>query len=402
MQKYKYEAVDINKKKFKGLFLAENENDLRVQLARESLYLVKCKSISDKSPSVFLAVSSRVKISEITTFCRQFAIMINAGISILNCMDTLKNQSYSALFRKVLNAVYEDIKSGELLSDALKKHKKVFPEFFVSMCYVGEMSGKLDEILNRLAAYYENDNAIRRKAKSAMIYPALLLVLTLGVLVLMLTVVVPMFQDALLKMNTTLPPITQFLFNASTWFQENYLMVFAVIAVLILLLFVFSRTNRGKLAFGWLKVSFPLVGGVNSALVASRFTSGFGVLLSSGMPIVDALEVMSNLLGNKYVEKKFQEAIDQVKRGVPLALAFEDKGIFPAILIQMISVGERTGSLDEVLLRTSGFFDEQVGAALNRLTTMLGPLMIIIMGIVIVFVILAVYTPMLSMIDTLG
>ena len=402
MQKYKYEAVDINKKKFRGLFLAENESDLRVQLARENLYLISCKLLSNKSPTVFFAVSSRVKISEITTFCRQFAIMINAGISILNCMDTLKNQSYSVLFRRVLNAVYEDIKSGELLSDALKKHKKVFPEFFVSMCYVGEMSGKLDEILNRLAAYYENDNAIRRKAKSAMIYPTLLLVLTVAVLVLMLIFVVPMFEDALVKMNTTLPPITQFMFDTSNWFQANFLMLFAVLAVLILLMLLFRSSKSGKLAFGWLKVRLPLIGRVNSALVASRFTSGFGVLLSSGMPIVDAMEVMSNLLGNRYVEKKFQEAIDEVKRGVPLALAFENKGIFPPILIQMVSVGERTGSLDEVLLRTSGFFDEQVGVALNRMTTMLEPSMMIFMGVVILLVILSVYTPMLSMIETLG
>ncbi|MBR6555603.1 MAG: type II secretion system F family protein, partial [Clostridia bacterium] len=183
MQKFKYVAVNLQKQKIKGTFIANDEHDLAAQLAKQSLYLISAKPYSNDTPSAFftLSVGNTVKLSELTTFCRQFAIMQNTSIPILDCLDILRHQNYTAYFKKVLQVVYEDVKSGVLLSEALNKHKKVFPDFFRSMVHVGEISGKLDEVFRSLADYYERDTALKGKVKGAMAYPMMLLGMTVGI-----------------------------------------------------------------------------------------------------------------------------------------------------------------------------------------------------------------------------
>ncbi len=401
MLKFKYKAVNIDKKRITGVFLAGSERELRMQLNELGLYLVSAKEITKKTPVNFFSFSSKVKMAEITMFCRQFSIMINANVSILKSIDTLKSQSYSSLFKRVLQAVYEDIRSGRLLSEALRRHKKIFPEFFVSMCYVGEMSGSLDMILDKLAEYYENDSRMRRKIKSAMMYPIVLMLLTVGVLVLMLVLVIPMFEEYLKAFNTDMPPLTKTIMDASAWFQENGGFVLAGAAAVIGIIVLAGRTKGGRVALDKLRFSIPLLKNVIRSIVASRFSRGFGVLFASGMPVVEALEIMSNVLGNKYVEKRFKNAIEQVKKGESLAEAFEHEDIFPAILIQMVAVGENTGTLDDVLLRTSNFFDDQVESNISRVTALIEPVMMLVMGGIIALVFLAMYSPLLSIMQNL-
>lgn len=401
MQKYKYVAVDINKKKFKGYFLAENEDDLRMQLSRQKLYLIRAVAVSDKPPSAFFSVSGKVKTKELTTFCRQFAIMIGSGISIVESLSILREQSYSGFFKNVLSAVYEDVKAGVLLSEAMAKHKKVFPHFFTSMTFVAEQSGMLDEVLCSVADYYETDAKIKQKTRSAMVYPAFLAILMLAIVVLMVAYVIPTFEDSLAQIDVKMPALTVAIMNVSHWFIRNWMYLFLGIVLGVLLLFAIGRTEKGRYFFHTVRLRMPLLGKVQIALISSRFARGFGLLLSSGMDVVDAMEVIAPVLGNKNVEQRFRLATADVQEGKSITESLSTHKLFPTILIQMVSVGEKTGSVDQVLLQSSSYFDEQAERSLTTMTTLIQPIMLGIMGAIVGLLFVAIYSPMLSIMQNL-
>lgn len=401
MQKYKYTAFNLNKKKFTGTFLAESEDHLREELAKQNLFLISAKPVADKSPNPFFSTSSKVKISEITNFCRQFSILTNSGISIVDSLGMLKEQSYSSLLKRVLEMVHEDVKAGLLLSEALEKHPKIFPEFFRSMTYVGEMSGSLDTVLNDLASYYEMDDKMRRKLKGAMAYPLVLLGLMVGILALVFVFVIPTFQQALGEMDIEMPALTLAIFKMSGFVVDNILIIFVAVVLIIVAFRIFAGTAKGRELFDKLKLTLPIMKNINVNTIASRFAHGFGLLLVSGMDLVDSMKVMVNVFGNKDVEKRFNLAIDEVERGASLTMTLDKYQLFPQIMLQMVSVGEKTGSLDEILPRAAKYYDEQVEIALGSLSTVLQPIMLVVMGGVIAVVFMAVYGPILSIIQTI-
>ncbi len=402
MKKYKYEAVNINKKKFTGTFLAENERDLASQLAKQNLYLISAKVTSDEVRPSFFSVGGRVKMVDLTAFCRQFSIMLNSGMSIVQTLDVLKAQDYDRFFKSILESVYEDVKTGVMLSDALAKHKKVFPNFFKSMIKVGEASGKLDVVMISLADYYDNDAALKKKTKGALAYPIMLLMMTIGIVILMMLFVVPTFKDTLKDMNVEMPPLTQAIADLSDFIKLEWKKILVVIGSLVALIFLYSRTEKGKYTFDTLAINFPLLKTINIAKITARFARGFSLLLSSGMDIIEAMEEISAVIGNRNVEKRFKQAIEDVRQGMTLTMAFESYKLFPDILIQMVSVGERTASLEEVLSRSCAFFDEQADSAIKAFTSAISPIMLLIMGGVVGVLFIAIYSPMLQIMTTIG
>lgn len=402
MKKYKYEAVNINKKKFTGTFLAENERDLASQLAKQNLYLISAKVTSDEVRPSFFSVGGRVKMVDLTAFCRQFSIMLNSGMSIVQTLDVLKAQDYDRFFKSILESVYEDVKTGVMLSDALAKHKKVFPNFFKSMIKVGEASGKLDVVMVSLADYYDNDAALKKKTKGALAYPIMLLMMTIGIVILMMLFVVPTFKDTLKDMNVEMPPLTQAIADLSDFIKLEWKKILVVIGSLVALIFLYSRTEKGKYTFDTLAINFPLLKTINIAKITARFARGFSLLLSSGMDIIEAMEEISVVIGNRNVEKRFKQAIEDVRQGMTLTMAFESYKLFPDILIQMVSVGERTASLEEVLSRSCAFFDEQADSAIKAFTSAISPIMLLIMGGVVGVLFIAIYSPMLQIMTTIG
>lgn len=402
MKKFKYTAYNLDRKKFTGYYFANDEEHLRLLLSQQQLFLLSYKVVSDKTPNAFFSVSGKIKMKEITHFCRQLAIMINASIELINCLESLKNQSYTKHFKQILEMIYEDVKSGKLLSSAMEKHKKVFPNFFRNMVYVGEMSSSLEKVLENIADYYENESRTKSKIKSAMIYPIVLAVMTLGILVLMMLVVVPTFKQSLGEMDVDMPALTTIIFNISDFVAQNWMYLFLGLVAVIVLLKLFAKTKAGRLMFDTISVKFPLTKRYQQAKATAVFARAFGMLLSSGMHIVEAMEVVQRILGNKYVEKKFEIATEQVRNGESLTKALENMHIFPPMLIQMITVGEKTASLDESLLRTCQYFEDELTNALSALTSLLQPVLMIIMGLSIGVIFLAVYSPMLSIMQKLG
>ena len=402
MQKYKYTAVNLQNQKIKGTFIAKDERDLAEQLAKQSLFLTSSSIYTGNTPSAFFTLGTgKVTLPELTTFCRQFAIMLTTHIPLLDCLDILKNQSFSSYFKKILDVIYDDVKSGLVLSEALKKHAKVFPDFFRSMVYVGEMSGRLELVFNALADYYERDSSMRQKLKSAMSYPIMLLMMTIGIAILMLTMVIPRFKESMADMDVPIEGLTKTVYDISDFVMAWWQFILAGVIIVGLIIFAFLQTEKGKYTLDVLLVKTPLLKTIQINTLTARFARAFALLLSSGMDLAEAMDAAEVVITNRYMQKRFRMATDYVCHGMSLTNAFESINIFPSMMVKMITIGEKTNSLDDVLTRSCSFFDAQLEASFNSFSSKIQPIMILIMGVVVGSMFLAVYAPMLSMMTTI-
>ena len=402
MPVYKYIAVNAQKQKVKGKFIADDEKELAAALAKKNLYLVSASVDKEGTPSAFFTTGTgKVQLKELTTFCRQFAIMITAGITVLECLENLKKQNYSHYFKSILQVIYDDVQSGSMLSNAVDKHAKVFPHFFRSMVHVGEASGKLNEVFESLADYYESDEKIKRKAKSALSYPLMLLGMTVAIVILMLTFVVPTFKDTMSKLDVVVEGFTKTVYDLSDYLTANWRFLLIGVMLIAGVLILVLQTNGGKYAADVFKIHAPMISKIQVDLITARFARAFSILLSSGMPLSEVLDTLDLIIGNRHLQKRFKKVIEDVNHGVSLTKALESLHFFPEILIQMVSVGERTAALGEVMTRTYKYFDERVESSLNALTAKIQPIMLLIMGVTIGSLFLAVYSPMMSIMNQL-
>lgn len=394
--------MNLENKKIKGTFIANDEKDLAEQLAKQSLYLVSASIYTGNTPSAFFTLGTgKVTLPELTSFCRQFAIMLNTHVPLLECIDILKNQSFSGYFIKILEVIYDDVKGGMLLSEALEKHAKVFPDFFRSMVYVGEMSGRLDVVFNALADFYERDSAMRQKLRSAMSYPLMLLGITLVIAIVMLVFIIPTMKEGLADMDVPIEGITKAVYDLSDFVLEWWSAILSVIMILGIAIFLFLMTEKGKYTLDYLMVKTPLLKTIQINTLTARFARSFALLLSSGTDLTDALDAVSVVLTNRYMRKHFQIAIDYVRHGMSLTNAFESVGLFPSMLTKMVTIGERTNSLDDVLTRSCNYFDTQLEASFASFSSKIQPIMLVFMAVVVGVMFIAIYSPMLSIMGTI-
>ncbi len=402
MKRFSYTAVDINKKKMKGQFVANDEEHLRSLLSTQDLFLVKCKEIKRSTPNQFFSLGGSVKLKDIAVFCNQFSSMFACGMEIDQILETLLYQPFPSLFKSIIQELLMDVRSGVFLSDAMKKHKKVFAEFMVSMVSVGEASGQLDSVFRKLTEYYNNKILIRSKIISACIYPVMLIVMGIGILALVMLYIMPQFRNVFLELNLELPRITVILFDISDFFNNYWKELLLGLGGVVLIIVALNFTKKGKLMFHTLIAHLPSIGKVVEAGFASRFARCFSTLIGSGMQIVDSLELISTMLGNKYYEKRFAPAIDDVKKGYTLTRAFNRTGIFPRMLLQMVSIGEKTGTLDETLSRSSGYFDQQQNDMINSATNLIQPILLVLIAGMLIVVMLGIFVPLMDIINQLG
>ncbi len=374
---------------------------LKAELRQNKMHALKIKVVKEKKENEFLALSSKVKADEFTNFLRQFAVMVNAGIPISDCMNSLRSQRFSKPLRVVLQKIYYDIESGILLSEAFEKHPKVFPSFFVSMVAIGEASGSLDKVLLSMADYYENDRKIKKKAKSAMVYPTVLLVLVFAVLVFVMLFILPSFESTINELGGEVPTITRVMMSISHFIQNKIFIIIPVIVVVFIAIKLFFKTKKGKYIRDYLLFRLPIVGKVQRNLITSRFAKAFAILLGSGMNLIDCLENLKKMLGNEVFSRKFNFTIEEVKRGRRLAPSIEATKLFPSILTEMINVGEETGNIEDVLVVTSSYFDELVESSISKAIASLEPVMIIAIGGIVAIVILSVLVPIISLMGSI-
>ena len=346
-----------------------------------------------------ISIGTSVKAKHLTIFARQFATMIGAGLSLTKCITILSQQTESPALRDVLVQVGRDVESGQSLSDAFAKHPKVFPPIFVNMVRSGETGGVLDEVLNRLADHFEREQQIRGRIRSAMTYPIAMSALVLVILVAMLIFVVPTFQTMFANLNGQLPFMTQILVDISNGARGWQGIAFVAGAIGIVLLFRWwKRTEQGHYQWDAIKLRMPVFGGLVRKMALARFTRTFGTLVSAGVPILSALDIVGTTAGNEVIARAVRKVRSAIKEGETIAKPLADAPVFPAMVVQMISVGEETGALDAMLSKVADFYDEEVTAGVDGLTSMIEPLMMAVLGVVVGAIVIALYLPMFDIV----
>jgi|LFRM01.1.fsa_nt_gb type IV pilus assembly protein PilC len=403
MAKFRYKAKNIDNKIMKGVLFAKDEEELRQILSNQKYFLVSARKISESTQ--FFTFLERVSPDVLAIFCREFAIMISAGITITKAIETLKTSTRNRKLREILEEVHIELLKGRMLSDSLEKYPKTFPVFFRNMIRIGEISGRLDKVLPELADYYENDTKVKKQVRSAMAYPTFMVILSIAVVAVLSLFVIPIFGELFSSFDAELPKITQILIAVSDFFRMNFGFIVLGIFLLALLLKWLKSRPMVRLWLDQMKLVFPVVKNVVIAQITARFTSGLSTLLKSGIPVVDAISTMGKMLGNKAVEERFAISVSEIKRGQGIAKAIKTIDLFPDMLIQMLVVGEETAELELVLDKTSGYFGENVNASIKRMVSIIEPLMTILVGFMVLFVIVSVFIPMLDLmnaIDRLG
>ena len=401
MNKYKYVATSQDGKTIKGTFVAENENEMKEMLLKAGYFVSRYRQVSTKELSQFFSLSSKIKVTELFQFCNQFSAMISAGISIVEAVQVSSEQSFSIKLKSALKAIQEDMKQGVSLSDAMAKHPKIFPPFFSSMVYIGEMAGCLDRVLITVAQYYELENKTKKKIRSSLAYPIILSLMLVAVVIVMMVFVIPTFISSFQQMGTPMPALTLGIFDASIFFQENILYILLVLFALITASILLKLLPSVQFFYDRMKVTLPVFKKINMSVFTSRFCRSLGLLLSSGADTLTSLETMQKTINNKYLQKKFTRVIDDVRMGMALSSALAVEMKLSSILIQMIIVGEKTGELDSVLVKTAPFFDDETEKSLNLITTIVQPTVMILLGAAVAILFVAIYSPILESIKSL-
>lgn len=399
MPLYRCKVINSSGQRQTVLREATDELSLRASIRQDQIHMISFSVVKEEKENEFFAVSSKIKFTEVITFFRQFSVMLKAGIPISDCLNNLHKQKFSIPFRNVLQTVYLDVESGVLLSDAFSKHPKVFPKFFCSMVGIGEVSGSLDRVMSNMADYYENDRRIKKKASSAMVYPSLLVAMVVVVVIFLCLFILPKFESTINELGGEVPAITRIVMDVSEFVQDYFFILLPAIVGVVLIVMLFFKTKTGKYVKDVLMLNLPIISTVQKNMITSRFSRAFIILLSSGMNMIDVLENLKKMLGNEVFTRKFDYTIEEVKRGRRIAASIESTGLFPSMLTEMISVGEKSGNIEEVLASTSDYYDEQVEASIAKAVAAIEPMAIIMLGGVVCLVILSVLVPMMSMMN---
>jgi type IV pilus assembly protein PilC len=380
----------------KGLMEASDIEAVNARLKSLGLNPVKVKRKGLLDSELSLSIGSGVTGKDILIFTRQFATMIDAGLPLVQCLDILGSQMDNPAFRKVVFAIKGKVEQGSTFADALKDHPKVFDELFVQLCAAGEMGGILDNILNRLAAYREKNEKLKAKVKGAMTYPAIVLLVAFGVTALLLLKVTPVFAKMFADFGQALPAPTQFVVDLSAWAQEYAPWALLGIILLVVAFIYTYRQPQGRRFFDKMFLMAPLFGPVVRKVAVARFTRTLGTMISSGVPILDALDVTAKTAGNRTVEEAILYVRGKIAEGKNIAGPLLETKVFPPMVVQMIGVGEATGAMDTMLNKIADFYDDEVDTAVASLTSMIEPLMMVFLGGVVGGFLISMYLPIFS------
>jgi type IV pilus assembly protein PilC len=344
----------------------------------------------------------KVTTKDLVVFVRQFATMIDSGLPLVQCLEIQSKQAPNLTFRAQLVVIKEQVESGSTFADALKKYPTTFDELFRNMVAAGEVGGILDTILNRLAQYLEKAERLKRQIKGAMMYPSIVMIVALAVVTLLLLKVVPTFEEMFAEFGKALPAPTQFVMGLSKWLQANFFFVCIGIAVCVVGYRLAYRTKKGELIIDGLFLKAPVFGDLLIKVAVARFCRTLGTMIASGVPILEALDICGRTAGNKVIETAVNKVRDGISEGRTIADPLTESGVFPDMVCQMIAVGEATGALDVMLNKVADFYEEEVDQAVENLTSMIEPIIIVFLGVVIGGLVIAMYMPIFSMASGVG
>jgi type IV pilus assembly protein PilC len=400
MATFAYKVRDRTGKIFTGNMEGENRNSV-VSRLREMDYFIT--SVSEKRGNILFSrqirLFQKIKLRDLTIFYRQFATMVNAGLTLVNSLDILIEQVENKALSNNINVVKSDVEAGSTLADAMAKFPQVFSELYISMVRAGEIGGVLDDILLKIADLMEKDYALRQKIKAAMSYPSFVAGAAVLMSIFMLTFILPQFVGVFAQFGGELPALTQFFVTLTYLFNKYWYIFLIVFAALVAAFLAYIKTPNGKLNFDKFKLNAPIFGEINRKGAIARFTRILGTLIKSGVPILEALSVSSNAIGNLVISSAVLGAKTKIKEGQSISGPLAASGVFPPMVTQMIMVGEESGELEEMLINVAKFYDEEVDRTVEKLTAIIEPLLMVFIGLTVGTMIIAMYLPIFNLIN---
>lgn len=393
MAKFKYRVMNSDGEKIEGNYEANSKDEVIDFISGNGYYPLIVEEVIE-STNIEIKFNNKVKLKDLSIFCRQFYTMLDSGVPILTCLNILSDQIQNTKLKDAIKEVEDDVEKGGILSDAMKKHTEVFPDLLISLVTSGEASGNLDAIMLRMATHYEKENKISNKVKSAMIYPMLLSFVAVAAVIFILTYVMPTFMEIFEGNGTALPWSTRFLLGLSSGIQKNWFFIIVLVLLIGISLRIFLKTDKGILIYSTLKLKLPILKKLNEMIIVSRFTRTLSILIASGLPLINSLEIVAGVAGNKVAENALIKIKDNVMRGESLYTSMKESEVFPAMLYSMVKIGEETGSLDDILNKTADFYDEELDSTIQTSVAMIEPLLIVVMGLAIGFIVISIMLPM--------
>ncbi len=397
MPNYSYVAVDTDGSQSQGLVEAGSPQAAQQQLRERGLVVTEL-SAAPQHAGRRRFMGGRVKLREITVFSRQFAAMINAGMNLMKCLDILRGQVRDQRLARIITAVQADVQAGQTLSQAMGKHPGAFSKLYVSMIRAAETGGVLDQVLNRLAAYLEKDMETQTKVKSAMVYPSIVLGFSLLMTAVLVFFILPKFKTIFTDLGVDLPITTKLLLNMSSYAVRYFFVPPLLIFGTVFGYKLYAKTPAGRMQIDSLKLKAPLFGDLLRKLSIARFARTLATLMKSGIKTPLGLEIVASTSGNAVIERTILVAKDHVMKGDRLSAPLGADGVFPEMVVQMIAVGEETGKVDEMLLKVADFYESEVDAAIKALTSIIEPVLIVVLGVLVGFVAVSVISPIYDLV----
>ncbi len=403
MPTYRYSAMDPSGRTVTGTLEADSFDLVRAKLSDLSYHVLTIKQA--KTTSSFqdaFASMQRVKLRDLVVFSRQFATMVDAGLSVVKCLDILQKQARNPKMKEVAGEVKRDVAGGMSLTEALQKHPRIFSPLYVNMIRSAEAGGILDQVLDRLAGFLEKEQETRNKIKSAMTYPVVVFCFACLMLVGLLFFVLPKFKGIFETMGLELPLTTKILLNSSDYAKSYWYIGLVLLVGVVIIVKAFARTERGKYAIDAAKLRVPVFGDLILKTGVSRFARTFGTLITSGVPVLRALDIVSETAGNRVISETVTRARNAIKEGEKISTPLFGSKIFPVMVTQMIAIGEETGRLDQMLVKVANFYDDEVDNTLKSLTSLIEPIMIVGLGLIVGFIAVSVISPIYELVGSIG
>lgn len=395
MAQYNYKAMDKNGKAKKGSIEAINLDKAKEKLKSEGLIVqdIKEQGAGKKGGG------KKVKDKDLAVFCKQFSAVLNAGVTIISALEMMSEQLENKTLKRALQEAQSYVQKGGTLADAFKLNPKVFPPIMINMTAAGEMSGNLEICFDRLTTHFETANALHSKVKGAVTYPIVILIVVVAVVAVLLVGVIPQFSQMFDDLGSELPAATQMLVNLSNFLQHKWYILVIIVAAIVFGLKAFGKTEPGSLMYAKIGIKFPLFGNLTIKSAAATFSRTMATLMASGISLIDAVEQVAKMINNRIIREALLDAKTQIAKGVPLSKPLRDCGIFPPMLPQMTKIGEETGNIEDMMDKVADYYEMEVNDATDTLTAAMEPLIIVIMGVVVGGIVMAIYSPMLSMYD---
>lgn len=397
MNSYSYLVIDKQGKEKKGTMDAANEDIVKAFLKAEGNLLISISPQNIFTKDIQINLGNPIKPRDLSVFCRQFVSILSAGVSIINALDMLSEQTENKVLSKAIKNVQTSVEKGETLADAMIAEKKIFPRLLIHMVEAGEASGDLETVFERMAEHFEKDTKLKAQVKKAMIYPMVVGCVAIIVIFVMMLVVIPNFVGIFQDMNMELPAMTRMVIGMSDFVKGKWFLILLVIAFAVFGFYLTKKSDTGKFFLGRLALKLPLFGKIITKSNSSRFARTLSTLLTAGIPMIEALDITAKTLDNVIAKQVLFTAKDDVIKGFPLSNPIRVSGVFPPMVCQMIKIGEESGNLESMLEKLADYYDEEVKIATESLTAVLEPMIIVVLALVVGVLIMAIMQPMMSM-----